>query len=225
MFVLIAGARHAVQYIEALDYFMVDMKNSCLFRYRNISTGSATHVVIDCTGACLAWIVIQLAFAIIVNNITIFVVPDDDDDNVKNMLRGSVESLDRGRSAQDIIFSSDSSCHHAHQRSYIFYYTPLHHHRDTGRVIIPSIIPSITQLLHKEIQTITYLQDKYGPFVQDLMDEFDLLGNEERDQFVAERSAHLLSRVRQSSGFYARTLRSDCLAEAPIITGQTLLEV
>jgi hypothetical protein len=108
-----------------------------------------------------------------------------------------------------------------------FTYTPLLHEETetTRQVIVPSISPSLDQLLHKEVQTLPYLQEKYGAHVAELMDEFDLLSDEERDLFVAERSSYLLSQVRQSSAYYARTLSSNTLSSAPTITGHTLLEV
>ena len=93
------------------------------------------------------------------------------------------------------------------------------------QILVPSILPSLDQLLRREVQTLPYLQHKYGAHIADLMDEFDLLSDEERGCFVAQRSMYLLGRVRDSSAFYARTLSSNVLSSAPVISGQTLLEV
>jgi hypothetical protein len=195
------------------------MKNNCIYRYHSYTT--AVVVRIDCTKASLAWTVIQVAFALLTNNTTLFIVSEA----MKAMLTDSLASTegDRDGSVTFANATEDTSSVIHHPIALSFSYSPLHQDDQTGQVIIPSIIPSLSQLLKKEIQTVSYLRDKYG--VEELMDEFDLLPDEQRNRYVTDRSTYLLSQVRQSSQYYASTLSNNVLSSAPIITGQTLLEV
>lgn len=123
-----------MKYLESLDYYMLDMKNSCLVRYRSCTASSSSYdndivddssssgsssdsgsgggqglvqttsatseealaVCVDCTGASLSWTVIQVVFAILTNNTTVFVVPDP---QVRELLRRSVAGLEAAAAA------------------------------------------------------------------------------------------------------------------------------
>lgn len=272
---LVAGARYAVTYIESLDYFLLDMKHSCLVRYRSLtadrcdSTGNTSNscssqhaageasavVRLDCAGASLSWIVIQVAFAILTNNTTVFVVTEH---SLKKLLSQSIANLETEEGSKTcipvtfVVHEEEEEERGGAVQVFNFRYTPLHRHACTGHILVPSILPSLDQLLAKEVQTLSYLQEKYSRnhhsyahddthteilsprdrdrqrycLIDELMDEFDLLGDEERNCFVAERSAYLLARAKACSTFYSRTLAStSTLSEAPVISGQTLLEV
>jgi hypothetical protein len=215
-----------VQYIESLDYFLLDMKNSCLFRYRTRTSiaGEEVLVGVDCEGAPLSWVAIQVALALLTGQDTVF----SGTGAARELLLASLAGTEGGSAAGSCIRFASAGADDtdtAGAAAFSFVYTPLRLDDSTGQVIVPSISPSLAQLLCKDIQTLSYLQDKYGSHVSELMDEFDLLESEERDRFVVERSAYLLSQVRASSAYYARSLSSNDLGSAPVINGLTLLEV
>ena len=144
-----AGVRYAVKYIESIDYFMLDMKNSCLIRYfsctsDNGSSGSrgrdgtpvqeqeTAAVRVDCTGARLTWIVIQVVFAILTNNNTVFVIPDPE---VKALLSHSVASLLEEVAGTGVVPVTIALDGEEEQRKVVctFRYTPLQHDANTGQ--------------------------------------------------------------------------------------------
>ena len=225
------GVREAVDYIEALDYFMMDMKAGCLFRYGSLTSSCGVDrkdvVVFDCTAASLCWVVIQVAYAIITQNTSDFIVPEA----FQRILQATLLSLDDGSWGSCISFTcaNQSGGSEINSSFYSFSFSPLLHHETTGGItggiIIPSISPSLQQLLHKEVQTLSYLQEKYSNNLEHLTDEFDLLDDEIRARYVTERSMYLLATVRRTSEYYSRTLSSDELSFAPVICGQTLLDV
>mmetsp|Transcript_33579 Transcript_33579/g.62652 ORF Transcript_33579/g.62652 Transcript_33579/m.62652 type:complete len:236 (-) Transcript_33579:549-1256(-) len=213
------------------------MKAGCVVRHRSATASdcdcdcddpySGGVILLDCAGASLCWTAIQVAFALLTENTTEFIVCEA----WRDLLQQSLLDIDDGSWGQSITFSvaaaTTGSVVGAATRKACLRFSPGHllHHEGTGEVLIPSIAPSLDQLLCKEAQSLHYLQDKYGSGVQELMDEFDLLPDEARDQLVHDRSAYLLDTVRQSSPYYARTLASNDLNDAPVITGRTLLEV
>ena len=220
---MITGARYAVKYIESLDYFMLDMKNECLIRYCKKRDG----LQIDCSGACMTWVVIQAALTLLSGNAAVFIISDNATkdllcdcldsigaDTIGNIaVTDDVISLENGKDAQ---CSLSANC---------LTYSPIQFNESNNQVIVPSIRPSLDQMLDKEVESLGYLQEKYDVELSELMDEFDLLDDIERDKFVKERSTYLLCEVRKSSAYYASTLTSDDLLCAPCISGRTLLEV
>lgn len=205
--------RREIYFIESLDFYMMDMNESILFRYDSIGS-----IAINGGESSYLWSVVQILFSIISRN-TLYII----DPNYE-------ESLVYKR-YQDFIDTNQTAMF-CHDKNFVPQQVTIFHYNDgiiidgDNSILLRSIEPSLSRVLQLKTKGLEYLQQKYN--INYLGDEFDFLPSNQRDQFVQSRLQYLLKMISQQTNSYHSQYLSRTsfgtfdLNDIPIINGTKL---
>ena len=213
--------REVLVTIESLTLFVSSLKGSrSEFRHNPL----AQLVCIDCEGADSIWVIIQMAFALIAGNQTqmLGVAPALCEQLMAHCSGTCVVFL----TGRDEIEENDGPSY----RRFSFAEDQTELVMEDGILNLASVGPGLAQLVRRETRRRTLYSAASGDD-DDALDEIDVLPDDERSAFVAERLAFVLEQALRNSGFYRSAglsgsdRRSVCpsLADFPIVDGNTLL--
>lgn len=207
-----AFLRRQVNLIEALQYYVMDMRLNMLYKFLPLSKQQQFH----CAGGLEAapWVVAELAFSIMAGNRSQFILSDVMMAYMEDLLARCCFTSDMRSLFEFKLENEIPTSGHLYDQSCLVLLN-----NEKRSIVFESLHPPFLSLLKRDIQTEEYLSHNYG--VAELMDEFDLLRDTDRDRFVSERIKYLLMELSKCCPYY-RDKFNCSLIDLPVMNGLEL---
>lgn len=237
--------RKELSLIESLSLFVADLPTNTAFRHQPVfipcgtEKGQSLEIHVD-SSAPWVWIVIQVAFAILAGTTATVVVTKDAEevkyhlDRIFSEIAEETISKLHTSNITTIMANSDTDTSPAVVDGYLpthvfaYRYTKEVLYSPLSEVVLSSISPPLLGgYLTKEVISQEQLLQQYGcyckeraGYTNECYDELDLLPDESRMAFIADRERYIFSIVMHTCPFYGKLFRtaSASATKAPTVT-------